>query len=56
MIGGPLMAGLVVVALSSLAPMILPVTAVGALAATQAVSLYGGLVVFGKDPFLHPGG
>ena len=34
-LGGPLLAGLVVVALSSFAPMILPVTAVGTLAATQ---------------------
>lgn len=34
-------------ALSSLAPMLLPVTAVRALAATEAISLYGGLAVFG---------
>jgi len=45
-IGGPLMAGLVVVALSSLAPLVLPVTAVGTLALTQSLSLYGGLAVF----------
>jgi len=44
--GGPLMAGLVVVALSSLAPLILPVTALGTLAFTEAISLYGGLAVF----------
>jgi len=46
-IGGPLMAGLVLVCLSSFAPMILPATAVGTLAATEAISLYGGLAVFG---------
>ncbi|KZT54749.1 hypothetical protein CALCODRAFT_411768, partial [Calocera cornea HHB12733] len=45
--GGPLLAGLVVVALSSLAPMVLPATAMRTLAVTEAVSLYGGLAVFG---------
>lgn len=40
------MAGLVVVALSSLAPLVLPATAVGTLALTQSLSLYGGLAVF----------
>lgn len=44
-IGGPLFAGLCVVALSSLAPMVLPV-GTAALAATQGISLYGGLAVF----------
>ena len=34
-------------ALSSLAPMILPATAFRALAVTEALSLYGGLAVFG---------
>jgi FtsH-binding integral membrane protein len=43
---GPLFAGLCVVALSSLAPLILPV-GTAALAATQGISLYGGLAVFG---------
>ncbi|WFD34971.1 hypothetical protein MCUN1_001817 [Malassezia cuniculi] len=46
-LGGPLLAGVAVVALSSLAPMVLPVTAMRTLAATEAISLYGGLAVFG---------
>lgn len=46
-LGGPLLAGITVVALSSLAPMILPATAFRALAVTEALSLYGGLAVFG---------
>ncbi|PWY98098.1 hypothetical protein BCV70DRAFT_165433 [Testicularia cyperi] len=45
--GGPLLAGVTIVALSSLAPMLLPRTAFRALAATEAISLYGGLAVFG---------
>ncbi|KAJ7606851.1 Bax inhibitor family protein [Roridomyces roridus] len=47
MMGGPLLAGVSVVALSALAPMVLPVTAVRALAVTEAIYLYGGLAVFG---------
>jgi hypothetical protein len=43
---GPLFAGVTIVALSSLAPLILPV-GTAALAATEAISLYGGLAVFG---------
>ncbi|KAK1993229.1 bax inhibitor family protein [Colletotrichum falcatum] len=46
-IGGPLMAGLGVVLASSLAPMVLPVTAVRTLALTESISLYGGLALFG---------
>ncbi|KAK2051277.1 bax inhibitor family protein [Colletotrichum caudatum] len=46
-IGGPLLAGLGVVLASSLAPMVLPVTAVRTLALTESISLYGGLAVFG---------
>jgi len=46
-IGGPLLAGLTVVVLGSLAPMVLPVTAVRTLAVSQMVSIYGGLAVFG---------
>ncbi|KAN0062553.1 hypothetical protein ACQY0O_005085 [Thecaphora frezii] len=46
-LGGPLLAGVTVVALSSLAPMMLPRTAFRALAVTEALSLYGGLGVFG---------
>ena len=40
------MAGVTVVALSSLAPMALPLGLRG-LAISEAISLYGGLVVFG---------
>ncbi|KAJ7757527.1 Bax inhibitor family protein [Mycena metata] len=47
MLGGPLLAGVSVVALSTLAPLILPVTAVRTLAVTEAIYLYGGLAVFG---------
>ncbi|KAG6842427.1 hypothetical protein C0991_007557 [Blastosporella zonata] len=43
--GGPLLAGVTVVALSSLAPMALPLGMRG-LAITEAISLYGGLAVF----------
>jgi growth hormone-inducible transmembrane protein len=43
--GGPLLAGVTVVALSSLAPMALPLGMRG-LAVTEAISLYGGLAVF----------
>lgn len=46
-IGGPLLAGLCVVVLGSLAPMVLPVTAVRTLAVSEMVSLYGGLGIFG---------
>ncbi|KAL1738596.1 inhibitor of apoptosis-promoting Bax1-domain-containing protein [Schizophyllum fasciatum] len=45
-LGGPLLGGLCIVALSSMAPMILPLGVRG-LAVTEAVSLYGGLAVFG---------
>lgn len=44
--GGPLLAGVTVVALSSIAPMILPM-GLRALAVSEAISLYGGLAVFG---------
>ncbi|KAF5366927.1 hypothetical protein D9757_010829 [Collybiopsis confluens] len=44
-IGGPLLAGVTVVALASLAPMALPL-GVRSLAVTEAISLYGGLAVF----------
>ena len=44
--GGPLLAGVTVVALSSLAPLALPL-GTRALAVTEALSLYGGLAVFG---------
>lgn len=44
--GGPLLAGVTVVALSSLAPMALPLGIRG-LAVAESISLYGGLAVFG---------
>ncbi|KAI9570369.1 Bax inhibitor family protein [Boletus coccyginus] len=44
--GGPLLAGVTVVALSSLAPMALPLGMRG-LAIAESISLYGGLAVFG---------
>jgi growth hormone-inducible transmembrane protein len=43
--GGPLLAGVTVVALSSLAPMALPLGMRG-LAIAESISLYGGLAVF----------
>lgn len=43
--GGPLLAGVTVVALTSLAPMALPL-GTRALAITESISLYGGLAVF----------
>ncbi|CAA7264777.1 unnamed protein product [Cyclocybe aegerita] len=45
-IGAPLLAGVTVVALSSLAPMVLPM-GIRALAISESISLYGGLAVFG---------
>lgn len=45
-LGGPLLAGVTVVALSSLAPMVLPM-GLRSLALAESVSLYGGLAVFG---------
>jgi len=45
-LGGPLLAGVTVVALSSVAPMVLPL-GLRSLAVTEAISLYGGLAVFG---------
>ncbi|KAI5781784.1 inhibitor of apoptosis-promoting Bax1-domain-containing protein [Peziza echinospora] len=44
-LGGPLLAGVAVVALSGLAPLVLPV-GTRALAWTESISLYGGLAVF----------
>lgn len=45
-LGGPLLAGCAVVALSSIAPLVLPVGS-RALAGAEALSLYGGLALFG---------
>jgi hypothetical protein len=44
-LGGPLLAGVTVVALSSLAPMALPLGMRG-LAVAESISLFGGLAVF----------
>jgi hypothetical protein len=46
-LGGPLLAGVTIVALSSLAPLIIPIRFARTLALTEAVCLYGGLAVFG---------
>ncbi|KAI2620491.1 inhibitor of apoptosis-promoting Bax1-domain-containing protein [Hypoxylon sp. NC1633] len=46
-IGGPLLAGAAIVAVSGLAPLIIPATAVRTLAMTENIWLYGGLAVFG---------
>ncbi|KAI9828521.1 MAG: hypothetical protein M1819_006577 [Sarea resinae] len=46
-LGGPLLAGVAIVAVSGLAPLVLPATAVRTLALTDKLWLYGGLAVFG---------
>ncbi len=46
-LGGPLLAGVAVVALSGLAPLVVPATAVRTLVWTENLWLYGGLAVFG---------
>ncbi|CAJ2500750.1 Uu.00g036030.m01.CDS01 [Anthostomella pinea] len=46
-IGGPLLAGAAIVAVSGFAPLIIPATAVRSLAMTENLWLYGGLAVFG---------
>ncbi|EAQ93789.1 hypothetical protein CHGG_02024 [Chaetomium globosum CBS 148.51] len=46
-IGGPLLAGAAIVAVSGFAPLVLPATAVRTLAVTESLWLYGGLAVFG---------
>lgn len=46
-LGGPLLAGVTIVALSGLAPMVLPVTATRTLMWSERIWLYGGLAVFG---------
>lgn len=46
-LGGPLLAGVAVVAVSGLAPLVLPVTAARTLMLTEKIWLYGGLAVFG---------
>jgi len=46
-LGAPLLAGVAVVALSGLAPLVIPATAVRTLMFTENLWLYGGLAVFG---------
>jgi len=46
-LGAPLLAGVAIVALSGLAPLVVPATAVRTLAVTENLWLYGGLAVFG---------
>ncbi|OKL56386.1 hypothetical protein UA08_08333 [Talaromyces atroroseus] len=46
-LGAPLLAGVAVVALSGLAPLVLPVTATRTLMWSERIWLYGGLAVFG---------
>ncbi|KAI9684159.1 MAG: hypothetical protein M1829_003429 [Trizodia sp. TS-e1964] len=46
-LGAPLLAGVAVVAVSGLAPLVLPATAVRSLMWTENLWLYGGLAVFG---------
>ncbi|KAH7406588.1 inhibitor of apoptosis-promoting Bax1-domain-containing protein [Phaeosphaeria sp. MPI-PUGE-AT-0046c] len=46
-LGGPLLAGVAIVALSGFAPLVLPVTATRTLMVTENLWLYGGLAVFG---------
>jgi growth hormone-inducible transmembrane protein len=46
-LGGPLLAGVCIVALSGFAPLVLPVTAARTLMWTENIWLYGGLAVFG---------
>lgn len=46
-LGGPLLAGVAIVAVSGLAPLVLPVTAARTLMWSERIWLYGGLGVFG---------
>lgn len=46
-LGGPLLAGVAIVALSGFAPLVLPATATRTLMWTERLWLYGGLAVFG---------
>ncbi|KAK4691003.1 growth hormone-inducible transmembrane protein, partial [Lecanoromycetidae sp. Uapishka_2] len=46
-LGGPLLAGVAVVAVSGFAPLVLPATAARTLMWTERIWLYGGLAVFG---------
>jgi FtsH-binding integral membrane protein len=46
-LGGPLLAGVAIVALSGLAPLVVPAAAARTLMWTENIWLYGGLAVFG---------
>lgn len=46
-LGGPLLAGVAIVAVSGFAPLVLPATAARTLAVTENIWLWGGLAVFG---------
>ncbi|MCJ1309331.1 hypothetical protein MMC25_002990 [Agyrium rufum] len=46
-LGGPLLAGVALVAVSGFAPLVLPATAIRTLAWSENIWLYGGLAVFG---------
>lgn len=46
-LGGPLLAGVAIVAISGLAPLVVPATAARTLMWTENIWLYGGLAVFG---------
>lgn len=46
-LGAPLLAGVTIVALSGLAPLVLPATATRTLMWSEKIWLYGGLAVFG---------
>lgn len=46
-LGGPLLAGICIVAVSGFAPLVLPATAVRTLMWSERLWLYGGLAVFG---------
>lgn len=46
-LGGPLLAGVAIVAVSGFAPLVLPATAIRTLVWTERLWLYGGLAVFG---------
>ena len=46
-LGAPLLAGVAIVALSGLAPLVVPATAARTLMVTENIWLYGGLAVFG---------
>jgi len=46
-LGGPLLAGVAIVALSGIAPLVIPATAARTLMWSENIFLYGGLAVFG---------